>query len=181
MESEITLQASSFFPNLFLEFCSLTHSVSSIILFHKFVQAFESLKIPVCSFGTWDTLKKVICLSISQALFPMLYMNLNVQNYKTHNLTDHQLAVYKFLPAIASRGDPYSSRSCYFTLRQPQAGPGRFISLILLRNLLINFPCATLATPISQDRLFLSVCSVCSMPQGSPPYCPHLLSPASLA
>ena len=42
---------------------------SSIILFHMFVQAFDTLKIPEHRFGTRDTLKKVVCMSISRARF----------------------------------------------------------------------------------------------------------------
>ena len=48
---------------------SWNSAFSSIILFHIFVQAFDTLKITEHCFGTRDTLKKVICLSISQALF----------------------------------------------------------------------------------------------------------------
>ena len=61
-----TFQACSFFLNPFLEFCFSTPTFSSIILFHKFVQTFDNLKIPArhC-FGTRNTLNKVICLSIS--------------------------------------------------------------------------------------------------------------------
>ena len=38
--------------------------------------------------------------------------------------------------------------------------PAGFIRLILLRSLVLDFPCATPATPIAPDRLFLSVRSV---------------------
>ena len=50
---------------------------------HKFVQVFDTLKIPVQCFGTRDTLKKVICPSVSQALCILLchfHMNLIKQN-----------------------------------------------------------------------------------------------------
>ena len=85
----------------FLEFCLSTPAFSSIILFHMFVQAFDTLKIPEHRFGTRETLRKVICLSISQALFLLLYhfhMNMNI--YETHDLTNYQLTVGSFLPAI---------------------------------------------------------------------------------
>ena len=41
-----------------------TFSSTMSRLFHKFIQAFDTLKIPVHCFGTRDTLKKVIYLSI---------------------------------------------------------------------------------------------------------------------
>ena len=56
-----TMQACSFFSNPFLEFCFSTPAFSSTILLHKFMQVFDTLKIPVHCFGTLDTLKKVIC------------------------------------------------------------------------------------------------------------------------
>ena len=50
----------------------------------------------------WNQRKrKVICLSISQALFLLLYhfhMNMNI--YETHDLTNYQLTVGSFLPEI---------------------------------------------------------------------------------
>ena len=67
----------------FLGILLLDPDFSSIILLHKFVQVFDTLKIPVHCFGTQDTLKKVICPSILQALFLLLchfHMNLNMQN-----------------------------------------------------------------------------------------------------
>ena len=69
--------------NPFLEFCLSTPAFSSIILFHMFIQAFNTLEIPEHCFGTLDTLKKVICLSISSALFLLcckFHMNMNIQN-----------------------------------------------------------------------------------------------------
>ena len=54
----------------------------------------------------------------------------------------------------------------YFLCRQhafrpPYSAPwpssAGFIRLILLRSLLLNFQCATLATPVAQDSLFLNV------------------------
>ena len=57
------------------------------ILFHKFVEVLDTLKIPVHCFGTQDTLIKVICLSILQVLFLIkllchfhMTLNLNIQN-----------------------------------------------------------------------------------------------------
>ena len=39
----------------------------------------------------------------------------------------------------------------------PVPSPADFICLILLRSLLLDFPCATPATPIAPDRLFFNV------------------------
>ena len=78
-----TMQACSFFSNPFSEFCFSTPAFSSTILLYKLVQVFDTLKIPVRCFGTRDTLKKVICLIRSYALFLLLchsHMNLNIQN-----------------------------------------------------------------------------------------------------
>ena len=66
-------QACPFFSNPFLEFFLLTPSFSSNILFHIFVHAFDTLKIPEHRFATRNTLKKVICLSILQEPFLLLY------------------------------------------------------------------------------------------------------------
>ena len=77
------MQACSFFSNPFLEFCFSTPAFSSTILLHKFMQVFDTLKIPVHCFGTLDTLKKVIYQSVLQALSLLLchfHMNLNMQN-----------------------------------------------------------------------------------------------------
>ena len=52
-----------------------------------------------------------------------------------------------------------------------------FIRLILLRSLLLDFPCATPATPIAQDSLFLNVRSVCRVAR--PPYSASVPSLAS--
>ena len=66
--------------NPFLELCLSTPIFfPSIILFHMFVQALDTLKIPEHRFGTSDTLKKMICLSIWLALLHLLchfHMNL---------------------------------------------------------------------------------------------------------
>ena len=59
-----------------------------------FVQAFDT-KISKHSFGTHNTLKGVICLSVSLALLLLL-----CQFHKTHDLTDYQLTFGSFLPAI---------------------------------------------------------------------------------
>ena len=82
-----TMRACSFFSNLLLEFCFLTPTFSSAILLHKFVQVFNTMKIPDPCFGTRDTLKKVICLILSYAIFLLLcyfHMNLNTQHSWPH-------------------------------------------------------------------------------------------------
>ena len=81
--------------NPFLEFCFLTPTFSYIILFHMFVKAFDTLKIPEYRFWTRDTLKKVICLSISWELFLLLchsHMNLNIQNSWPRGLSTWQFS-----------------------------------------------------------------------------------------
>ena len=78
------MQACSFFLNSFSEFCFSTSAFSSTIILHKIIQVFDTLKIPVHCFGTWNTLKKVICLIVLQALFLLLchfHINLNMQNW----------------------------------------------------------------------------------------------------
>ena len=77
--TQSTMQACSFFSNPFSEFCFLTPTFFSTILLHKFVQVLDTLKIPVCCFGTRDTLKKVISLILSYTLFL-----LNIQNSWPH-------------------------------------------------------------------------------------------------
>ena len=57
------------FHHLALQVHLLGPLLPSIILFYKFVEAFDSLKIPGHCFDTQDTVKKVICLNILQALF----------------------------------------------------------------------------------------------------------------
>ena len=95
-----TSEACSFFSNPFSEFCFLTPAFFFTILLHKFVQVFDTLKIPVRCFGTRDTLKKVICLILSYTLFLLLCHFIWIWTYKTHDLTDHQLIVRSFPPAI---------------------------------------------------------------------------------
>ena len=100
------LQACSFFSNPFLEFCLSTPTFSkfsSITLFHIFVQAFDTLEIPKHRFGTQDTLKKVICLSILQAFFSFSCNAIFrwIWTYETHDLNDCQLTVGSFVPAIS--------------------------------------------------------------------------------
>ena len=76
----------------FLGILLLDPAFSSNILLNKFVQVFDTLKIPVHCFGTWDTLKIVICPIISQALFLLLcnfHMNLNMQNSWPNQLSTY--------------------------------------------------------------------------------------------
>ena len=56
--------------------------------------------------------------------------------------------------------------------------PSRFHPPSSFTSLLLDFPCATRATPIAPDRLFLNVQSVGSIDR--PPYCRPVPSPASL-
>ena len=96
-----TMQACLFFSNPFLEFC-----FSSTILLHKFVQdsaSIDFLKIPIYCFGTLDTLKKVICMILCNVFFCCAIF-IWIWTYKTHDLTDHQLIIGRFVLAIASMG-----------------------------------------------------------------------------
>ena len=54
--------------------------------------------------------------------------------------------------------------------------PSRFHPPSSFTSLLLDFPCATRATPIAPDRLFLNVRSVDRMAR--PPYCRPVPSPA---
>ena len=54
--------------NPFLEFCLLTPTFSAIILLHIFFQSFDALKICVHRSETRDTMKKVLSLSLLQAM-----------------------------------------------------------------------------------------------------------------
>ena len=165
------MQACSFFSDSFLEFCCSTPAFSSTILLHKFVQVFDTLKIRVHCFEIRDTLKQVICLILLFALFPMLchfHLNLNIQNSLPPRSSTYswQFSTGK-LEAIASKGRtkpfprwPQFCKQLSFHSVPSSAG---FIHLILLQSLLLDFPCATQATPIVLDRLFLNVCSVGSM------------------
>ena len=70
--------------------------LNPLVFFHHLVphvcQAFDKLKILERRFGTQDTLKKVIYLSISLALFLLLclfHMNLNIQNSLPYRLSTY--------------------------------------------------------------------------------------------
>ena len=115
----------SFLRILLLE--ARTPAFSSTILLHKFMQVFDTLKIPVHCFGTRDTLKKVIYLILSYALFLLLchsHMNLNIK-LMTSLIINLSLAVFyrQSLPwegLNKPRGDPDSSSSCHFSPCPPQ-------------------------------------------------------------
>ena len=83
---------------------------------------------------------------------------------KLHNLTDYQLAVGSFLQAIASMGrNKQSPRWPQFiqqlSLHSVPSSAG-FIRLILLRSLLLDFPCATPAAPIAKTPWLSRLSSV---------------------
>ena len=98
------LQACSFFPNPFLEFLFWTTAFSSYILFQMLVHALYTLKFPVHCSGTREILKKVICLSLSQALFSWCASFFWIWTCKTSNVTDHHLINDSFKPANTSLG-----------------------------------------------------------------------------
>ena len=95
-----------------------------IVLFHKFVQVFDTLKIPVLCFGF--ALKTVICLSISQLLFHCYAIFTRIWTYKTHGLTDHQLILGSFLPAWEGLNNPEVTPILRAALISPCALLGRF-------------------------------------------------------
>ena len=105
--------------------------------------AFETLTIPVHCFGTRDTLKTVICLSISRALF-LFFCHFHI-NLWTCKKSRHHWSLIINLPSLVfcqqlllwegidiSRGDPDLQAVIVFSAPFP-AG---FIRLILLRSLL---------------------------------------------
>ena len=113
-----TLQAWSFcsYPfripplPLLLEFCFLTPDFSFIFLFRTFSHAFDTLKIPAhrSELETRDIFwKKWFDWTTFRKLFFSCYANFTwIQTHKTHDLTDDELTVGSFLPAIAlMRGD----------------------------------------------------------------------------
>ena len=121
-----TMQACSFFSNLFLKFCFSTPAFSSTILLHKFVQVFDTLKIPVHCFGTWNTLKKVICLILSYTLFLLLGYFISIWTYKlmTSLIINLSFAVLYWQSISCetidkSQGDLNSSNSKYSPLCPP--------------------------------------------------------------
>ena len=151
-----TLQACSFFSNPFLDFCLSTPTFSSIILFHMIVvQTFDTLKVPVHRFETRDTLKKVICLGISQGLVSLI-MQFSHESEHTYLMTsliiNLQLAVF-YRQSLSckvidksprAKSDLNSSNSNYFPLCPP-----RSISIArLFFEISSNFP----------PRFKLSVC-----------------------
>ena len=102
-------------------------SFSSIILFHMFVQAFDTLKIPH-HFGTRDTLKKVVCLSISRACNSCMFSLVMPISHESENT---KLLIISLLLAVfylqspsceviyKSQGDLNSSNSNFFTMCPP--------------------------------------------------------------
>ena len=68
-ETPSTMQACSFFLIFFLEFCLSTSAFSSTILLHKFVQVFDTLKIPVHCFGTEILWKRLVAWSFRTHVF----------------------------------------------------------------------------------------------------------------
>ena len=89
------LQAYSFFSNLFLKFCTLSPAFSSIILFHMFVHAFDTLKIPVQKVMLLERSWTFRSFFFCHAIFTWIWI------YKTHDLTDDKLTVGSFVQAIA--------------------------------------------------------------------------------
>ena len=127
------------------------------ILLHKFVQVLDTLKIPVRCFGTRDTLKKVTCLILSYTLFLLLCHFIWIWTYKTHDLTDHQLIVRSFLPAITFMWSDWQIPGWpqFFQQRLFPSVPSLvdFKCAIIFRRFHLDFLCANLATPIISYHL----------------------------
>ena len=123
----------------------------------------------------WNQRKrKVICLSISQALFLLLYhfhMNMNI--YETHDLTDYQLTVGSFLPESLScevinesQGDLNSSNSNYFLICSPLSiSIAQFIFEVSISILCVliwtrQSPFVFESSPVLWSRIMKKYCSI---------------------
>ena len=144
------------FPSPFLEFCLSTPAFSSIILFHVFVHAFDTLKIPEHRFGTQH--KKVIYLSVLQGLFSCSVMQFSHESehlkLMTSLIINLPLAVFyrqSFSCEVIdkSQGDFNSSNSRYFPqFFQQQVFPESLVDFncaIIFRNSHLDFLCAKTA------------------------------------
>ena len=139
MESETTsrkipstLQACSFFSNLFLEFCFLTlgndPAFSCIVLFHKFIQASDTLKFQSISLEP-EILKVQVHLAEYFASTFSLVIPFSHDEH-TKLMIPHLLSTYRWQFSTRNRfqweglnqseGDPDSSSSDYFTLCPPR-------------------------------------------------------------
>ena len=141
-----TQQACSFFSNPFLEFCFSTSALSSIILFHKFVQAFDTLKIQ-CSALLWNPryFEKGDFFEHFASTFSFCYAIFTwMWTYQTHDLTDRPLIVGTFLAAIASMGRSKQIPSLrwhrfFEQLSFHSVPPLTVSSALYLQSLLLNF------------------------------------------
>ena len=89
-QGDLNSSNSNYFP-----YCAIIFRVSTSI-FCVLIWPSQSFHTVCYRIGTRDTLKKMICPSLSQGLFLLLcnfHMNLNMQ---THDLTDYQLTVGSF-------------------------------------------------------------------------------------
>ena len=125
-----------------------------------FAHAFDTLKIPDHRFGTRDTPKKVICLSVSQGPFSCYAIFKWIWTYKTHDLTDYQLNIGSFLPAItfmwSDRQIPRWPQFFQQPLFPSVPSLVDFNRAIISRlgSFHIDFLCAHLATPVLSYRFF---------------------------
>ena len=166
----------------FLGILLLDPAFSSNILLNKFVQVFDTLKIPVHCFGTWDT--KVICLSVSQALFLLLchfHMNLNI-----HNLWLNWLPTYCWQFSTSNHPATFMWSDWqipgwpqFFQQQFFHSVPClvNFNCAIIFRSFHFDFVCAILAEPIISYSSFSNLQSAhrmihpgnCSPAQRCPP------------
>ena len=183
-----TVQACSIFSNPLLEFCFSTWDDDPRVFFHHILAQLRPsiwqylTQTPVHFFGTRDTLKKVICLSLSQALslkvlWCHFHINLNIQNSWPLWSSTYR---WQFSTSNRFHGKDQTN---------PKVTPTLWAAVVSLCALLCrfhppdsfakpppHFPRETPATPIALDRLFLNVCSVDHMTRR--PYRAALLLPA---
>ena len=90
------------------EFCLSTSAFSSIIVFHMSVQACNRLEIPEHRFRTLDTLKKMICLRVSQGLF-LLSSNFHMNHvYLGHGICVMLYLCHGFFDVLIAAQAPHA-------------------------------------------------------------------------
>ena len=162
------MYACSFFSNPFLEFCFSSLAFSSTILLHKFIQVFNTSKIPVPCFGTkilWKRwFARAFCkhFSFCYAIFVWIW------TYKTHDLTDYQLTnvtIGSFLQATTLMWSDWQIPG-WPQFFQQQVFPSvpslvHFNSAIVFQSFHLDFLCDDLAAPITSYCLFSNFHCVC--------------------
>ena len=141
----------------FVGILPLNHSLF-MILFHVFVHAFGTLKIPEYRFSTRDYLKKVTYLSILQGLFLRL-CNFHM-NQTTQNSWPHWLSTYHWQFSTCNHFHVKWSTNPRVTSILPTAIislcalAGWYQSRDYFQSFHLDFLCANLATPITHTACF---------------------------